>query len=101
MLSPLDRLVFDRRRTGELFEYDYKLEMYTAKTKRRWGYWAMPVLHGDRLVGKLDVQSDRAHGRLLVHALHWDVRPTGALRAAVEREIADLAKWLGLPVVFA
>lgn len=101
LLSPLDRLVFDRRRTGELFEYDYKLEMYTAKTKRRWGYWAMPVLHGDRLVGKLDVQTDRAHGRLLVHALHWDVRPTGALRAAVEREIADLAKWLSLPVVFA
>lgn len=46
LLSPLDRLVFDRQRMTELFEFDYQLEMYKPKTKRRWGYWAMPVLAG-------------------------------------------------------
>ena len=53
LLSPLDRLVFDRKRMTELFAFDYQLEMYKPAAARRWGYWAMPVLHGDRLVGKL------------------------------------------------
>ena len=58
LLSPLDRLVFDRKRMAELFEFDYQLEMYKPAAARRWGYWAMPVLHGDRLVGKLDATAD-------------------------------------------
>ncbi|HEU4913128.1 MAG TPA: crosslink repair DNA glycosylase YcaQ family protein, partial [Actinomycetes bacterium] len=59
ILSPLDRLVFDRKRMAELFEFHYQLEMYKPVAKRRWGYWAMPVLHGDRLVGKVDATADR------------------------------------------
>lgn len=96
LLSPLDRLVFDRKRTAELFDFDYKLEMYTPKDKRRWGYWAMPVLYGDELVGKLDAQTDRDAGRLRVHALHWDVDPSRAMMDAVQHEIDDLAAWLGV-----
>lgn len=96
LLSPLDRLVFDRKRMAEIFGYDYKLEMYTPKDKRRWGYWAMPVLHGDDLVGKLDAQTDRDHGLLRVHALHWDVRPSREMMAAVDEQIDDLATWLGV-----
>ena len=64
LLSPFDRLVFDRKRMAELFEFDYQLEMYKPAAKRRWGYFALPVLHGDRLVGKLDATADRKAGVL-------------------------------------
>ena len=96
LLSPLDRLVIDRKRMAELFAFDYQLEMYKPVAKRRWGYWAMPVLSGDRLVGKLDATADRDAGTLRVHALHEDEPFTAPIAAAVRREIADLAEWLDL-----
>ncbi|TDC39424.1 winged helix-turn-helix domain-containing protein [Micromonospora sp. 15K316] len=99
LLSPLDRLVFDRRRIAELFEYDYQLEMYKPAATRRWGYWAMPVLHGDRLVGKLDAAADRRAGVLRVHAIHQDVPFTRAMTAAVRHEIEGLAQWLRLSLL--
>ena len=60
------------------------------------GYYALPVLYGDRLVGKLDATADRAAGVLRVHAIHQDVPFTKAMTAAVGREIEDLARWLAL-----
>lgn len=99
LLSPLDRLVFDRKRMDELFEFDYALEMYKPALTRRWGYWALPVLHGDRLVGKLDAAADVAGGVLRVHAVHEDEPWDAATRAAVDAEIADLARWLELDLV--
>lgn len=96
LLSPLDRLVFDRKRTMEIFDYDYQLEMYKPAAKRRWGYFALPILHGDRLVGKLDATSERKAGVLRVDALHEDVPFTKTMRAAVMRELEDLAGWLKL-----
>jgi uncharacterized protein YcaQ len=98
LLSPLDRLVYDRRRMTELLEFDYQLEMYKPAAKRRWGYWAMPVLHGDRLVGKLDAKADRSDGVLRVHAVHEDEPFTDDVRAAVADEVDALAGWLGLVV---
>ena len=98
LLSPLDRLVFDRSRMADLFEFDYQLEMYNPAAARRWGYWAMPVLHGDRLVGKLDATADPAAGLLRVDALHEDVPLPASTRSAVEREIRSLAALLGLDV---
>jgi uncharacterized protein len=98
LLSPFDRLLHDRKRTTEIFEYDYQLEMYKPAAKRRWGYFALPVLYGDRLVGKLDATADRAAGVLRVDALHEDAPLTKTARAAVHREIRDLARWLRLDV---
>jgi len=96
LLSPFDRLIHDRRRTVELFEFDYQLEMYKPAAKRRWGYFALPVLHGDRLVGKLDATADRDAGVLRVDAVHQDVPFDRPMTAAVDAEIEDLARWLGL-----
>jgi uncharacterized protein YcaQ len=98
LLSPFDRLIHDRVRAEQLFGFEYILEMYKPKDKRRWGYFALPVLHGDRLVGKLDATADRKAGTLVVNAIHEDVRFTTAITAAVRAEIEDLAGWLGLEV---
>jgi uncharacterized protein YcaQ len=96
LLSPFDRLVYDRARARELFEFEYTLEMYKPKEKRRWGYFALPVLHGDRLLGKVDATADRKLSLLDVHAVHEDVRFTRATRRAVHAELESLAGWLGL-----
>ena len=98
LLSPLDRLVFDRTRMAELFEFDYQLEMYKPAAKRRWGYWAMPILYDDQLVGKLDATAARDEGLLRVNAIHEDGVWSPAMREAVEDEISSLATWLGLRV---
>ncbi|TCC44320.1 winged helix-turn-helix domain-containing protein [Kribbella capetownensis] len=99
LLSPLDRLVYDRKRILELFEFDYQLEMYKPVAKRRWGYFALPILHGDRLVGKVDATSDRKAGVFRVDAIHEDAPFSKALSTAVHRELQDLAKWLQLHLV--
>jgi hypothetical protein len=96
LLSPFDAIVRDRKRMEDLFEFDYVLEMYKPAAQRRWGYFALPVLYGDRLVGKLDATADRRAGRFFVDALHRDVPFTTAMTRAVDAEIADLADRLGL-----
>jgi uncharacterized protein YcaQ len=100
LLSPLDRLVFDRKRMADVFGSDYQLEMYKPAAKRRWGYWAMPILHGDDLVGKLDAEADRDGGVLRVRAVHEDAPFTTDMRGDVDREIRDLATWLELEIEF-
>ena len=99
LLSPFDRLVHDRARTEELFDFEYTLEMYKPVDKRRWGYFALPVLHHDRLVGKVDATADRKASVLRVHTIHEDVRFTRAMTKAVRAELEDLASWLGLGTV--
>jgi uncharacterized protein YcaQ len=96
LLSPFDRLVHNRVRAQELFDFEYTLEMYKPATKRRWGYYALPVLHDDRLVGKVDATADRKASVLRVDAIHEDVRFTRAIAKAVRAELEDLASWLGL-----
>lgn len=100
LLSPLDRLVMDRVRARELFGFDYRLEMYQPAASRRWGYWAMPVLVGDRLVGKLDAAADRRSGVLLVRAVHRDADgpiawPDGRAEL-VDAALERMAGFLGL-----
>ncbi len=99
LLSPLDQLIFDRKRMTELFDFDYQLEMYKPVAKRRWGYWALPILDGDRLIGKLDAAADRTSSMLRVNAVHEDQPFSKTTAAAVHREIRALADWLGLDLL--
>jgi uncharacterized protein YcaQ len=99
LLSPFDRLIHDRVRALELFDFEYTLEMYKPAAKRRWGYYALPILHDDRLVGKVDAAADRKASVLRVHAIHEDVRFTRTMTKAVQTELEDLASWLGLAAV--
>jgi uncharacterized protein len=96
LLSPFDRLVHDRVRAQELFDFEYTLEMYKPASQRRWGYFALPILHDDRLVGKVDAKADRKASVLRVYAIHEDVRFTRAMTEAVLAELEGLASWLGL-----
>jgi uncharacterized protein YcaQ len=93
LLSPFDRLIHDRVRAVELFDFEYVLEMYKPAAKRRWGYFALPILQGDRLVGKVDAAADRKAGVLRVHAIHEDAPYA---RSALVAELDVLAAWLGL-----
>ena len=70
--------------------------MYKPAARRRWGYFALPILYGDRLVGKLDATADRDAGVLRVGAVHQDVPFDRPMTGAVDGEIEDLARWLGL-----
>ncbi|HEX2427581.1 MAG TPA: crosslink repair DNA glycosylase YcaQ family protein [Gaiellaceae bacterium] len=99
LLSPFDRIVHDRVRAQELFDFEYTLEMYKPAAKRRWGYFALPILHEDRLVGKVDATADRKSSLLRINAIHEDVRFNRAMTKAVQAELADVAAWLGLGAV--
>ena len=93
------RSTYDRARAEQLFDFEYVLEMYKPKDKRRWGYFALPVLHEDRLVGKVDATADRKGSELTVNAIHEDVRFTRGITKAVYAELESLASWLGLEAV--
>lgn len=94
LLSPLDRLIFDRRRMAALFDFDYQLEMYKPVRQRRFGYWAMPVLGGDRLIGKVDATTERDRGALRINAIHRDCEWTSDQTDAVDAELSALAGFL-------
>jgi uncharacterized protein YcaQ len=73
--------------------------MYKPAAKRRWGYFALPILHEDRLVGKVDAAADRKASVLRVNAIHEDVKFTRATTKAVQAELEDLASWLSLSAI--
>jgi uncharacterized protein YcaQ len=96
LLSPFDRMVYDRRVTEALFGFEYRLEIYVPVPKRRWGYYVLPVLHDERLVGRVDARADRDAGVLRVPALHLEPGATAKDLAATHAELAELAAWLRL-----
>lgn len=96
LISPFDGLIRDRKRMATLFDFDYTLEMFKPSAKRRWGCYALPILHGDRLVGKVDAAADRDAQVLQVHAIHEDAPFVVATMDAVLAELASLAHWRGL-----
>jgi uncharacterized protein YcaQ len=89
-LSPFDGLIHDRRRTEALFGFHYRIAIYTPKEQRTHGYYPLPILHRDRLVGRIDLENDRRHGVLRVNAAYWEDGPV-----PVEKPLASLARFLG------
>jgi len=95
-LSPFDPLIYDRERTLNVFDFDYKLEMYVPKAERQFGHFTLPVVHDNELVGRLDSEVDRKANVLVVNRLSWEDRqPKAAARVAVDAAIAELAAFVG------
>jgi uncharacterized protein YcaQ len=80
-----------------MFGLDYKMEIYVPPAKRRFGYYAMPLLHGDRFVARVDPAVDRERGRLVLNAVHAEdgVRPARDLGPVVAEAVHELATWAG------
>jgi uncharacterized protein YcaQ len=97
-LNPYDSLLFDRRRLQEVFEFEYVLEQFKPKAQRRYGFFAHPILVGDRFLGMLDAEVDREHEMLRIGAVHELVPFEPEEHEMVRAEIADLAEWLGVGV---
>jgi uncharacterized protein len=95
LLSPFEPLTKDRARTERMWGFRYKLEMYVPKEKREFGHYTLPVLHHERLVGRLDAEMDRKANVLRINKLYWEDKARPGEADAVEKAIADLAAWLG------
>jgi uncharacterized protein len=94
-LSPFDRLVHDRARAEALWGFRYRLEMYVPAAKREYGYYVLPILRGDRVLGRIEPVHDRTAGVVRVKGLWWEpgVRPV-----SLDRPLRSLARWLGATI---
>jgi uncharacterized protein YcaQ len=91
-LSPFDRLIHDRDRAHALFDFFYRLEMYVPKAKREYGYYVLPILRGDKLIGRIDPVFDRKAGVLRINSAHWE---PGARPVSLAKPLRELGRWLG------
>ncbi|MCZ0937580.1 MAG: winged helix DNA-binding domain-containing protein, partial [Caldilineaceae bacterium] len=96
-LSPFDNLICDRERTERFFDFHYRIEIYVPKAKREYGYYVLPLLHGDRFLGRMDSQIERKTGIYRIHALYAEegVRIDAQTGAAVAGTLLELAQFIG------
>ncbi len=99
LLSPFDDLISDRERTERLFDFRFRLEIYVPKAKREFGYFVLPILRGDRLIGRIDPLYDRKTGVLRVNAVYAEPGATSSDWPPAKRAIDELAAWLGVDEV--
>ena len=101
LLSPFDNLLWDRPFARRILGFDHLIEVYKPAPQRRYGYYVLPFLRGDRIVGRADLKSERQDGRLVVRAFHREdgVRASGALDDALDTALARLARTIGLEQV--
>ncbi len=100
-LPPLDNLLWSRKRLADLFDFEYRWEIYTPAVKRKYGYYAMPILAGDRLIGRMDPRLDIKQGHLTVQLLQIDpeIDFTECLRDGVQRALESFAHLHGAKTV--
>jgi uncharacterized protein YcaQ len=98
LICPFDNLVWDRSFLERIFGFTHVIEVYKPAPQRVYGYYVLPFLYRDRLIGRADLKSDRAEGALRVRAFHFEpgVRRSGALEAALDKALDRLARVLGL-----
>lgn len=99
ILNPYDGMLFDRPRLSELFGFDYVLEQFKPRHERVYGYFAHPILFGDRFIGLLDAAVDKKRGQLVVAAVHELVAFDDEERELVHAELRELAQWLGVELM--
>jgi uncharacterized protein YcaQ len=100
LLSPFDSLVWCRPRNERLFDFHYRIEIYTPKEKRKFGYYVLPFMMNGQMVGRVDLKSDRANSKLLVHSVHTEKGTKRTMiNDALDNELRAMALWLGLDKV--
>lgn len=96
VLTPFDPVVWFRERAERLFDFDYRIEIYTPAHKRRFGYYSLPVLVDDRIVGRVDLKADRPASTLRVQSAWWEASVPAAAAERVARALREAAAWQGL-----